>query len=145
MVNTVIVQGRLGKDIELKYSTGEKATAIGRFSLGCTRNYKAPNGSYDTDWVSCVAFGKTAENMDRFFHKGDMVIVIGRLQTGSYTNKDGVKIYTTDVIVNEFQFCGGKKDQDSNGNTTSSASSRKDSTDDFMTVPDGIEEELPFS
>ena len=141
MLNTSIVQGRLGKDIELRYSTGEKATAIGRFSLGVTRNYKAPNGSYETDWISCVAFGKTAENMDKFFHKGDMVIVSGRLQTGSYTNKEGAKVYTTDLVVNEFQFCGGKREQSDH----SSNSASQESTDGFMNIPDGVEEELPFS
>lgn len=142
MLNVATIQGRLGRDIEVRYSTGEKATAIGRFSLGVTRNFKAPNGSYETDWISCVAFGKTAENMEKFFHKGDMVIVSGRIQTGSYTNKDGNKVYTTDLIVNEFQFCGGKKD--SNVDTNVPQNNQR-SDDGFMNIPDGDDEELPFA
>lgn len=138
MLNTAIIQGRLGRDIELRYSTGEKATAIARFSLGVTRNFKVPNGSYETDWISCVAFGKTAENMEKFFRKGDMVLVSGRIQTGNYTGKDGNKVYTTDVIVNEFQFCGSKKDDSVNHGT------QQTNSDDFMNIADGAEEELPF-
>ena len=141
MLNTVVLQGRLGRDIELRYSTGEKATAIGRFSLGITRNFKAPNGSYEADWVNCVAFGKTAENMERFFKKGDMVVIVGRIQTGSYTNKEGNKVYTTDVVVNEFQFCGKREesgDRRDGGETQN--------PDGFMNIPDNVEdEELPFA
>lgn len=142
MLNLVELQGRLGKDIDLRYSAGENATAIGRFSLGVPRNFKGADGKYETDWISCVVFGKTAENMEKFFGKGDMVIIVGRIQTGSYTNKEGNKVYTTDVVVNEFQFCGSKNTD----NGAESGGSRKGvaSNDGFIDTSE-IEDELPFN
>lgn len=142
MLNQIVLQGRLGNDIDLRYSTGEKATAIGRFSLAVASDYKNANGTYDTDWPNCVAFGRTAENMKKFFKKGDMVIVIGRLKTGSYTNKDGNRVNTTDVVVNSFEFCGSKKDSD---NQASAAPVKQEPPRDFTNIDEGIDEELPFN
>ncbi len=142
MLNQIVLQGRLGNDIDLRYSTGEKATAIGRFSLAVASDYKNANGTYDTDWPNCVAFGRTAENMKKFFKKGDMVIVIGRLKTGSYTNKDGNRVNTTDVVVNSFEFCGSKKDSN---NQDSAAPVKQAPPRDFTNIDEGIDEELPFN
>lgn len=143
MLNIVTIQGRLGKDVDLKYSTGEKATAVGRFSIGCVSNYKSPNGTYDTDWINCVAFGKTAENIKKFFAKGDMILVNGRIKSGSYTNKDGNRVFTTDVVVNGFDFCGGKKE--SSANSATSAKTSDADVNGFMDIPEGADEELPFN
>lgn len=97
--------GYIGRDVELRYSTGSEPLAIARFSIGISRGKDK-----DTDWISCVAFGRTAENIEKFFHKGSQIGVTGRIQTGSY-EKDGVKHYTTDVVVDRFDFCGKKDDQ----------------------------------
>lgn len=142
MLNQTVLQGRLGNDIDLKYSTGEKATAIGRFSLAVTSDYKNANGTYDTDWPNCIAFGRTAENMAKFFKKGDMVIVIGRIKTGSYTNKDGNRVNTTDVVVNSFEFCGSKKDSN---NQASVAPAKQTPPKGFENISEDIDEELPFN
>lgn len=98
--------GYIGRDIELRYSAGAEPMAIARFSVGISRGKDK-----DTDWISCVAFGKTAENIEKFFHKGSQIGLTGHIQTGSY-EKDGVKRYTTDVIVDRFDFCGKKDEQD---------------------------------
>ena len=103
-MNKVILTGRTTKDIDLRYSTGQKQTAIARFTLAVNR-YRKDDGA---DFISCVAFGKTAENMDRYVHKGDKVGIIGHIQTGSY-EKDGRKIYKTDVIVEETEFLSSQR------------------------------------
>lgn len=103
-MNKVILTGRTTKDIDLRYSTGQKQTAIARFTLAVNR-YRKDDGA---DFISCVAFGKTAENMDRYVHNGDKVGIIGHIQTGSY-EKDGRKIYTTDVIVEETEFLSSQR------------------------------------
>lgn len=103
-MNKVILTGRTTKDIDLRYSTGQKQTAIARFTLAVNR-YRKDDGA---DFISCVAFGKTAENLDRYVNKGDKVGIIGHIQTGSY-EKDGRKIYTTDVIVEETEFLSSQR------------------------------------
>lgn len=137
-MNKVILIGRLTKDPEVKFSQGDKSTATARFSLAVNRKFKNAEGNYEADFINCVAFNKTAEFVEKFFHKGDMIALTGRIQTGSYTNKDGVKVYTTDVVVEEVEFAGGK----SNGNgETQKAGNAKN---EFMSIPDGVEEEMPF-
>ena len=103
-MNKTILIGRTTKDIDLRYTTGEKQTAVARFTLAVNR-FRKDDGA---DFISCVAFGKTAENMDRYVHKGDKVGIIGHIQTGSY-EKDGRKIYTTDVIVEETEFLSSQR------------------------------------
>lgn len=103
-MNKTILIGRTTKDIDLRYTTGEKQTAVARFTLAVNR-YRKDDGA---DFISCVAFGKTAENMDRYVHKGDKIGIIGHIQTGSY-EKDGRKIYTTDVIVEETEFLSSQR------------------------------------
>ena len=99
-MNKVVLMGRLTKDPEVRYSAGENNTAVARFSVAINR--RANNA--ETDFINCVAFGKTAEVIEKYFNKGNRICVSGRIQTGSYTNKDGAKVYTTDVVVEELDF-----------------------------------------
>lgn len=141
-MNKSILMGRLTREPELKYSTGEKATATLRFTLAVTRDFKNAQGAYDSDFISCVAFGATAERIQKYVHKGQRLIVFGRIQTGSYTNKDGQKVYTTDVIVDNFEFVETKSSSDNGSPTPVSSTAKRD--DSFMNVPDDSEEDLPF-
>lgn len=99
-MNKVVLMGRLTKDPEVRYSAGENNTAVARFSVAINR--RANNA--ETDFINCVAFGKTAELIEKYFKKGNRICVSGRIQTGSYTNKDGAKVHTTDVVVEELDF-----------------------------------------
>lgn len=133
-MNKCSLMGRLTRDPEVR-ANGENAVA--RFSIAVNRRFKNAEGNYDADFINCVAFGKSAEFVEKYFHKGDMIAVTGRIQTGNYTNKDGVKIYTTDVVVEEIDFCGGKSENSATSNTKNN---------DFVNIPEGIEdEELPFN
>ena len=136
-MNKVIIIGRLTRDPEVRYSQGDNSTATARFSVAVNRKFKNAEGNYEADFINCVSFNKTAEFVEKYFHKGDMIALTGRIQTGSYTNKDGVKINTTDIVVEEVEFAGGK----SNGGETQKANTAKN---EFMNVPDGTEEEMPF-
>ena len=137
-MNKVILQGRLTRDPEVKYSTGEKATAIASFSMAVDRRFKK-DGEQNADFINCKAFGKTAETVEKYVQKGVKITVCGRIQTGSYTNKDGVKVYTTDVIVEGFDFCENKGTSQQQERPTENVGSA-----DFMTISDSLEEELPF-
>lgn len=137
-MNKVILLGRLTKDPEVRYTQGENSTATARFSTAVNRKFKNAEGNYDADFINCVSFGKTAEFIEKYFHKGDMIALTGRIQTGSYTNKDGVKVYTTDVVVEEVEFAGGK----SNGGE---ATNNAPKNNDFVNIPDDVDsEEMPF-
>jgi len=137
-MNKVILQGRLTRDPEVKYSTGEKATAIASFSMAVDRRFKK-DGEQNADFINCKACGKTAETVEKYVQKGVKITVCGRIQTGSYTNKDGVKVYTTDVIVEGFDFCENKGTSQQQERPTENVGSA-----DFMTISDSLEEELPF-
>ena len=139
-MNKVTILGRLTRDPEVRYSTGENATATARFSVAVNRKFKNAEGNYDADFINCVTFGKTAEFVEKYFHKGDMIALAGRIQTGSYTNKDGVKVYTTDVVVEEVEFAGGKND----GSANTSSNPIKTLDNGFMDV-DSDADELPFN
>lgn len=128
--------GRLVRDPEVRYSQGESAMAIARYTIAVDRRFKR-DGEAEADFISCVAFGKAAEFVEKYFHKGTKVAVVGRIQTGSYTNKDGNKVYTTDVIVEEQEFAESKKSNDSQ--TESNA------YDGFQNIPAGVDEDLPFA
>lgn len=114
-MNKCTLVGRLTKDPEIRYSQGENATATARFSVAVSRRFKNAEGNYDADFINCVAFGKTAEFLEKYFKKGMAIGLTGHIQTGSYTNKDGQKVYTTDVIVEETEFVESKN---ASGNTT---------------------------
>ena len=132
-MNKVILMGRLTRDPEVRYSQGEQATAIARYTLAVDRRFKR-DGDQTADFIGCVAFGKLGEFAEKYLRKGTKVVVTGRIQTGSYTNKDGQKVYTTDVVVEESGFTPSDRPSPSSA-----------AGDGFMNIPDGIDEELPFN
>ncbi|MCI8732389.1 MAG: single-stranded DNA-binding protein [Lachnospiraceae bacterium] len=150
-MNKVILMGRLTRDPEVRYSAGENALAIARYTLAVDRRFRREEAT--ADFINCVSFGKTAEFAERYFHKGIRITVCGRIQTGSYTNREGQKVYTTEVVVEEQEFAESRAanqqymaenvpqmQQPAEMPTPSAASA-----DGFMNIPDGIDEELPFS
>ena len=141
-MNKVILMGRLTRDPEVRYSQGENATAIARYTIAVDRRYKK-EGDASADFIGCVAFGKLGEFAEKYLRKGTKVVVTGRIQTGSYTNKDGQKVYTTDVVVEENE-CGESKRSDDNAPASSAPASMPEGNG-FMNIPDGIDEELPFN
>lgn len=142
-MNKVILMGRLTRDPEVRYSQGDNASAVARFSLAVDRRFKK-DGEQTADFINCVAFGKTGEFIEKYGRKGTKFVVEGRIQTGSYTNKDGQKVYTTDVVVEQVEFAESKSSAD--GNTTNNTANSNAPTDtSFMDIPDGIDEELPFN
>ena len=147
-MNKVILMGRLTRDPDVRYSQGENATAVARYTLAVDRRFKR-DGEASADFISCVAFGRVAEFAEKYFHQGIRIVVSGRIQTGSYTNRDGQKVYTTDVMVEEQEFAESKSSSSSStGSGRSEApapSAPPINTDGFMNIPDGIDEELPFS
>lgn len=151
-MNKVILMGRLTRDPEVRYSQGANGSmAIARYSLAVPRKFKR-EGEPDCDFINCVAFGRAGEFADMYLHQGMKIAVTGRIQTGSYTNKDGVKVHTTDVVVEEHEFCESKNASDGGnsggyvGNSGGySGSQTSGAGDGFMNIPDGIDEELPFN
>ena len=135
-MNKVIIIGRFTRDPEIKYTTGENATATARFSLAVNRRFKNKEGNYDADFINCVAFGKTAEFIEKYFTKGMAIGITGRIQTGSYTNKEGQKVYTTDVVVEETEFVESKNkgtsDNVPNNNANSNSDFEETISDDKM-------------
>lgn len=145
-MNKCILVGRLTRDPETRYSQGENANAITRFSIAVNRRFKNKDGIYDADFPNCVCYGKTAEFVNQFFKKGMAIGVVGRLTTGNYTNKDGVKVYTTDVVVEEAEFVESKNGGGSSAASNAPANNNVPSADGFMNIPDEIEDsELPFN
>ena len=138
-MNKVVLIGRLVSDPETRYTQGENPTAIARYRLAVDRRFNR-EGETKADFINCVAFGKQGEFAEKHIHKGMKIAVVGRIQTGSYTNKDGVKVYTADVVCEEHYFCESKS---SSGSGT--APSQQNGSNDFMDIPDGMEDELPFN
>lgn len=145
-MNKVILMGRLTRDPEVRYSAGDNAMAVARFSLAVDRRRRANAGADEptADFINCVSFGRQAEFAEKYLRKGTKLVVTGRIQTGSYTNKDGVRVYTTDVVVEEQEFAESKASSDNNGGFAPSAPMPQSAGDGFMNIPDGIDEELPF-
>ena len=147
-MNKVILMGRLVRDPEVRYSAGENALAIARYTLAVDRRFKR-DGEATADFISCVVFGKQAEFAEKYFRQGIRIVVSGRIQTGSYTNRDGVKVYTTDVVVEEQEFAESKAAASQNNNRGASQPSTPQpstaASDGFMNIPDGLEDELPFN
>lgn len=136
-MNSVQIIGRVCRDIEVRYSqNGNNSTAIARFTVAVDRRFKKEGGD-TADFISCVSFGKTAEFLEKYFKKGMRIALNGRIQTGSYTNKDGVKVYTTDVIAENVEFCESK-------NESNSAPAAPNFDDGFMNIPEDLSEEIPF-
>lgn len=139
-MNKVILLGRLTRDAEVRYSNGNEPMAIARYTLAVDRR-RAQDGQQSADFISCVSFGKAGEFMEKYGKKGHKFCIEGRIQTGSYTNKDGQKIYTTDVVTENIEFV------ESRGNSQQQSNEPQDSYsgDGFMNIPDGIEDEIPFN
>lgn len=141
-MNKVVLMGRLTRDPELRYSQGTNSLAITRYTLAVDRRVKR-DGEASADFISCVVFGHSAEFAEKYFRQGMRVTICGRIQTGSYTNRDGAKVYTTDVVVEEQEFADNKGDREGMQPIPEKAFGREPG-DGFMDIPDGIEEELPF-
>lgn len=150
-MNKAILIGRLTRDPEIRYSQGENSTAVARFTLAVDRRFKRAGEQGDADFISCVAFGKQAEFVEKYFKQGMKMVLSGRIQTGSYTNKDGQKVYTTDIVADDIEFAESKGNNGDSGFQSNGGHSNyrpEPSTamgDGFMNIPDGIDEELPFN
>ena len=161
-MNKVILMGRLTRDPDVRYSQGENSMAIARYTLAVDRRVRRNEGGAQdqqtADFIGCVAFGKSAEFAEKYLHQGTKIAVEGRIQTGSYTNKDGQKVYTTDIVVENQEFAESKNTSTGNGGSFSGGrsfgsgsqmSSQQDMSsigDGFMNIPDGVEDEgLPFN
>lgn len=152
-MNKVILMGRLTRDPDVRYSQGENATAVARYTLAVDRRFRR-DGDQTADFIGCVAFGRQAEFAEKYLRQGTKIAITGRIQTGSYTNRDGQKVYTTDVVVEEQEFAeskaaagehtgGGYQQQGSFQQSMLEPSAA--AGDGFMNIPDGIDEELPFN
>ena len=152
-MNKVILMGRLTRDPEVRYTQGDNQMAIARYTLAVDRRFNRNGDENTADFIPCVAFGKSGEFAERYFRKGTKVVVTGRIQTGSYTNKDGVKVYTTDVVVEDQEFAESKNSNNNSGDSygssfgggNSQSAAPMAADDGFMNIPDGIDEELPFN
>lgn len=143
-MNRVILMGRLTRNPVVRYSQGERSMAIARYSLAVERRGgKRTDGDQTADFINCVAFDKAGEFAEKYFHQGMRVLVSGRIQTGSYTNKDGQKVYTTEVIVEDQEFADSKGEA---GQSRQQPRGCTEDSDGFMTIPDGADDEgLPFT
>lgn len=138
-MNKVILLGRITRDPEVRYSQGDNPMAIARYTIAVDRRFNRNSDEATADFIGCVAFGKAGEYAEKYFRKGTKVAISGRIQTGSYTNKEGVKVYTTDVVIEDQEFAESK------GSGNNSDREMHENTDGFMNIPEGIDEELPFS
>lgn len=135
-MNKVILMGRLTRDPEVRYSqNGDSNLAIARYTLAVERRYQRTGGEQQADFISCVAFGRSGEFAEKYFKQGTKICIEGRIQTGSYTNKDGNKVYTTDVIVESQEFAESK---------AANENRHPENRNEFMNIPDDIVDELPF-
>ena len=142
-MNKVILMGRLTKDPDIRYT--QDGAAVARYTLAVDRRYQR-EGEQKADFISCTAFGRGAEFAEKYLKKGTKIVAAGRIQTGSYTNRDGQKVYTTDVIVEEQEFAESKKAQQENEDQRQENGDRQQETEDgFMRIPDSLEDDtLPF-
>ena len=137
-MNKVILIGRVVRDADIRYSQGSNTTCIARYTLAVDRKFKQ-EGQPNADFINCIAFGKLGEFAEKYLHKGVKIAVTGRIQTGSYKNKDGNTVYTTDVVVEEQEFCESKSQSNSQPQSTPS------NDNSWMNIPDGVEDSLPFN
>ena len=156
-MNKAILMGRLTRNPDIRYTQGEKPMCIARYTLAVDRRFKR-DGEQEADFISCVAFGRQAEFAEKYLQKGTKIVISGRIQTGSYTNREGARIYTTDIVVEEQDFAeskataAGSNPESRAAAAGSEAPKQKEETaanqpplqDGFMTIPEGIEDELPF-
>lgn len=160
-MNKAILMGRLTRDPEVRWTQGEEQKCMARFTLAVDRGGKKQDGQKTADFISCVAFGRTAEFVEKYCVQGIKLVISGRIQTGSYTNRDGAKVYTTDVVVDGLEFAESKKNSDAGNREAGNREARQRDIDDarnghygdqgqgnegFMNIPDGVEDEgLPFN
>ncbi len=154
-MNKVILMGRLTRDPEVRYSAGESSTAVARYTLAVDRRFRREGSDQTADFIGCVAFGRSAEFAEKYLRQGTKICVTGRIQTGSYTNRDGQKVYTTDVVVEDQEFAESKAASGGGGGMTRQAEPKAaaptmpapgdaSSADGFINIPEGIDEELPW-
>ena len=141
-MNKVILMGRLTRDPEVRYTQGEHSTAVARYTLAVDRKVKSNNET--ADFINCICFSKMAEVAEKYLRKGTKITISGRIQTGSYVNKEGNKVYTTDIVVEEQEFAESKGASTSNNNASSN-NTTGNIPGGFMSIPDGLDEELPFN
>lgn len=139
-MNKVILMGRLTRDPEVRYTQGEQAMAVARYTLAVDRRGK--NQENSADFIQCVAFGKAGEFAERYLHKGTKIALTGRIQTGSYTNKEGQRVYTTDIVAEDQEFAESKNTESSGTYSNQSAQETQHSDNGFMSVDENSE--LPF-
>ena len=146
-MNKVILMGRLTRDPEVRYSSGENQTAVARYTIAVDRRFRRDGDAQTADFIGCVAFGRQAEFAEKYLRKGTKIAATGRIQTGSYTNKDGQRVYTTDVVIEEQEFAESKSASSDNAGfvPVDRPSPSSAAGDGFMNIPDGIDEELPFN
>ena len=149
-MNKVILMGRLTRDPDVRYSSGENSTAVARYTLAVDRKFRREGDSATADFIGCVAFGRPAEFAEKYLRQGTKIAIIGRIQTGSYTNREGRKVYTIDVVVEEQEFAESRAEAEANRasfqrQSAPSPAPSADAGDGFMNIPDGIDEELPFN
>lgn len=154
MINKTTLLGRLTADPEINYTQAEPPVCVARFTLAVTRKYKKD----EADFIRCVSFGKLSEIIQKYVKKGDQICVAGRIQTGSYTDREGHKRYTTDVVIEDMQMCGSKAEKVQQEQKPSPAptgqanyqqqsflpETPKEVSDGFLQIPEGLDEELPF-
>ena len=144
-MNKVILMGRIVRDPEIRYSQGEKQIAVARFSLAVNRRF-AKDGETNTDFFNCTAFGKTAEFIEKYFRQGSRMSLVGRIENNNYTNKNGEKVYSVQIMVEEVEFAERKSSQSNNQTQNQNQTAQANGEDDdFMNIPDGIEDGLPFN
>lgn len=147
-MNKVILMGNLTRDPEIRYSQGENSLAIARFSIAVSRRF-ARQGDTEADFFNCTAFGKQAEFVERYFKQGSRMLLSGRVQNDNYTNKNGEKVYSVQIIAEEIEFAERKSTADAasanRGNFGGAPEPNAAANDDFMNIPDGIEDGLPFN
>lgn len=144
-MNKVILLGNLTRDPEIRYSQGEKQIAIARFSLAVNRRF-SNDGETNADFFNCTAFGKTAEFVEKYFRQGSRMSLVGRIENNNYTNKNGEKVYSVQIMVEEVEFAERKSAQSNNQTQNQNQPAQTNGgDDDFMSIPDGIEDGLPFN
>ena len=147
-MNKVVLLGRLTRDPELRYTQGENPTPVARYTMAVNRLFKR-EGEPEADFINCIVFGTQAKNAEAYLRQGSRVSISGRIITGSYVNKNGARVYTTEVVVEEQEFAETKAESERNRPNTKKPSGQQSSqpaySDGFMNIPEGIDEELPFS
>lgn len=144
-MNKVILMGNLTRDPEIRYSQGSEPICVARYTLAVNRRTGNSGGQQSADFIQCVAFGKKGEFAEKYLKQGVKIVVSGRIQTGSYTDRDGRKVYTTEVVIEEQEFAESKGNSEQRQQGQQENAGYTDAGDGFMNIPEGIDEELPFS